>query len=175
MLSSEIKHGFYSHHNALVFGHSVYLTPEGKEVKITRVCATKNCDDNVPDQEYVGPVVKCVRSEHYNNLQILPPDLEDASKEALAWATKEWIKKYEILAEGMKLTVQSMYWEVRLGFIPRSPEDQKGFDRSRAEDIVARVCFCHQMGCSYPSVMPYLNDQKMTRLDELNFRLAQIF
>lgn len=169
------QHGFYSHHNALVFGWSVYLTPEGKEVTVTRVCATKDCDGNVPDQKYVGPVVKYVKGEHYENPRLLPPDLDDASKEALAWATEEWIKEYRILAEGMKLTVESLYWEVRLGFLPRSPEDQNGFDRSRAEEIVGRVCFSHQMGCGFPSVVPYLNGKEMTQLDELTFRLATMF
>jgi hypothetical protein len=75
----------------------------------------------------------------------------------------------------MKLTAESMYWEVRLGFLPVSPEYQNGFGRDQAKEIVLRVCFAHQLGCGFPSVVPAMNGEEESTTDELRRLLAGIF
>jgi len=173
---AQVRHGFYSHEMALIHGWSVYLTPDGEEVTVTGVCESKEaCNAKWDDIRDVGPVTDYVKGEHYNPARFLPPDLDDESKKALAWATEEWIEKYKILADGMKLTVKSMYWEVRLGFLPRSPEHKNGFGRDQAQEIVSRVCFAHQLGCGFPSLVPLLNGEKESKTDKITRLLARMF
>jgi hypothetical protein len=173
---AQVRHGFYSHERALIHGWCVYLTPDGEEVTVTGVYDSKEaCNAKWDDIQYVGPVTDYVKGEHYDPCRFLPPDLDDESKKALAWATEEWIKEYKILADGMKLTVKSMYWEVRLGFLPRSSEYKDGFGRDQAKDIVGRVCFAHQLGCGFPSIVPLLNGEEESKTDKITRLLARMF
>lgn len=58
-------HGFYSQKDANQHGYCVYTTPDGKSVNVTFVCPVINWSDHYKwdDTIYIGPVVKCIRSE----------------------------------------------------------------------------------------------------------------
>ena len=63
MEEGKVRHGYYQASNAEWGGTLVYSTPSGGTVTVTKVCATRNDEEELraTGAVYVGEVTKCVK------------------------------------------------------------------------------------------------------------------
>lgn len=79
---SEILHGWWSPSQYALGGSAIYRTPDGRQIEVTQVTPGVEHESGWDDMEYLGPVIKFVRTSSYGRL---PSSLQLHYFDPMAW------------------------------------------------------------------------------------------